>query len=442
MPPPATTPGIELTLPQVRQVAVQALQAGRPELAYTLAQGLLKADPTSSFAYFTRANAQALLGQPRAARKSAAKSYRYANTTLNRFEAAELAARLSYAEQRPTLTQLWLRRAVQHAPNKEIEARLGRDYGTVRAQNPVSFSLRGGLRPSNNVNNGSDTTVQIIDGLPFTGTLSGSALALSGTVATMDASLGYRLQGNATSRTTIGGRLFVKRVALDSNAQALAPSVRNSDLGTTYGEASLRHDFLLGQTGNQAYITGAFGQFWFGGERSYDFARLEAGRDWALSKATKFRLDAAAEQRQSARDAPFDSTSLAFVAGVSQARGNGDSMSFALNLRHTESDFVNARTRSATLSTSYSFGQQMGPVKVSAGLVAGYSDYPDYVVVFAVPGGRQDKSIYANLNLFFPDVDYAGFAPTLRIAAGRKFSNVSRFDTREVSVSFGIQSKF
>jgi len=84
----------------------------------------------------------------------------------------------------------------------------------------------------------------------------------------------------------------------------------------------------------------------------------------------------------------------------------------------------------------------IGPARVSAGVVLGYSDYPDYVALFAVPGGRQDKSVYANVSLFFPDVDYAGFAPTVQISTGRKFSNVSRFDTRELSVAMGIQSKF
>ena len=91
---------------------------------------------------------------------------------------------------------------------------------------------------------------------------------------------------------------------------------------------------------------------------------------------------------------------------------------------------------------TYSFADQIGPALVSVGLVLGRSDYPDYVAVFNVPGGKQDRSAYADVNIFLPDMDYAGFAPTVRIRAGRTQSNVSRFDTREISVAVGIRSKF
>ena len=85
----------------------------------------------------------------------------------------------------------------------------------------------------------------------------------------------------------------------------------------------------------------------------------------------------------------------------------------------------------------------MGPVKLDLALTLGYSDYPNYQSGFiVVPGGRQDKSIYADVNLMFENWDYAGFAPSLRIRAGRTSSNDSRFQTRELSIGLGIQSKF
>jgi hypothetical protein len=79
---------------------------------------------------------------------------------------------------------------------------------------------------------------------------------------------------------------------------------------------------------------------------------------------------------------------------------------------------------------------------VSAGLVLGKTDYDDYVAVFSVPGGKQDYATYADVNVLLPDVDYAGFAPSVNFRAGRTRSNVSRFETRELSVSLGFQSKF
>lgn len=433
---------VQLSLPQARQLAVAALRQGQPKLAYSLAQGLLKADHKSSFAHFTLANAQGLLGQATPARKSAARAYRFADTKLRRFEAAELAARLSFAEERPTLTQLWLRRAVQNAPNTKVEEQLGKDYGQLRAINPFSFSIRGGLRPSSNVNGGSNTAVQIIDGIPATGMLSGSAQALSGTVATLDTALRYRLRGTKRSRTEIASRLYVKRVFLTGDAKVQAPDVENSDLSSTYAELRLDHSFALGDKGNAARLGAAIGQFWYGGDKNFDFLSLNAGHSWQLSKRTKVTVDTFTEGRKSDVSSQLDRVIYGFATGLKHARQNGDKLSFGLNLRKTESDFRNARYTSATFSAKYAFANQFGPAKITTGIAAAYSDYPDYFAVVPVPGGRQDKSIYANINFLFVDADYAGFAPNLRVTAGRKFSNVSRFETEELSVSLGIQSKF
>ncbi len=438
-PPP---PDLELTLPQAREVAAQALMTGQPMLAAQIARGLLTADPQSSFAHFVLAKALGAMGEATHARKSATRAYRYAHTPVHRFEAAELAARLSYAENRPTVTQLWLRRAAQNAPDRQTETQLGEDYARVRSQNPLSFSLSGALRPSSNVNNGADTAVQIIDGLPFTGTLSGSAQALSGLIGSLDARAGYRLRATETALTRMSARLYVQRVALDSASRAQALTVSNGDFGSTFSELALTHSFAVGQGGGSAQLETAVGQYWTGGAEYYSFARVGAQRRWILDEATRFTLGASVEQRISALSDKLDSTSIDLRAGTHHKLSYGDGVSLLMNIRATESDFANSRTRSAALQASYSFAEKIGPAEVSVGMVVGYADYPEYVAIFAVPGGRQDRSVYADVNLFFADMDYAGFAPTLRMRAGRKFSNVSRFETRELSVSLGIESKF
>ncbi len=432
----------EITLPEARALAIEALSRGDPLLAHGLAQGLLQADPKSSFAYFTLAQAQKLMGQPTPARRSAAKSYRYADQSLHRFEAARLAAGLAYAEERPTLAQLWVRRAAQNAPNAQTERQLASDYSRLRAENPLSFSMQGGIRPSSNVNNGSDMAVQIIDGLPYIGTLNGAAQALSGLDAHIDGRLGYRLRGTKRSRTTMQARMYVRRVALSSGARALAPTARNSDYGTTFAEIGLHHEFVIGNTGATGQAGLSFGQLWAAGARSYDFTRLALGRNWRLGENTRLTLDGTVELRKSARDPFFDSQVYAVVAGVDHKLRSGDRIGLTLNLRQTESRFFNAGNSSATIRASYGFGRQIGPARISAGLTAEYTDYPDFALVFVVPGGRQDRSLFADMNFFFPDIDYAGFAPNLRISAGRTSSNVSRYETRQFSVSLGIRSKF
>ena len=244
--PVAAEQSVALSLPEARSLAVHALNGERPALASQIAQGLLIADPHSAYAHYVLATAHADMGHGTDGRKSAARAYRYADTRVQKFQAAELAARLTFADGHPTLTQLWLRRAVQNAPTPEIEEQLARDYARVRRENPFRFSITGGVKPSSNVNNGADTAQQVIDGLPFTGRLSGSAQALSGIVGTVDAVVGYRLRSTQKTRTDLSGRLFVQRVALDSGSHDLAPEARNGDFGATYADVSLRQSFAVG----------------------------------------------------------------------------------------------------------------------------------------------------------------------------------------------------
>lgn len=433
---------VVLSLSEARNVAVHALATGRPELAVQIAAGLLQADPDSSYAHFVLANAFANMGRHKDGRKSAARAFRYTKQPKQRFEAAELAARLSYAEARPTLTQLWLRRAFQNAPNKQIEKQLGRDYNRVRQQNPLSFSLRGELRPSSNVNNGADTALQIIDGLPFTGQLSGSSQALGGLISSFAGTVGYRLRGTPRSRTNVSAQIYVQRIQLDGDARALAPDLRNSDLGSTYGKIELGHKFAVGTDGGSARLAAAVGQYWSGSNLRYSFFRLEGARNWRLDARSSLSLDISIDQRISAINDLFDSQTLGIEASAQHTLAWGDRTDVSLSLQQSDSDFVNSRVSSAALRMSYSFADRIGPALVSAGLVFGTLDFPDYFAVFDVPDGRQDTSTYVDLNFFLPDLDYAGFAPTVRLRAGRSRSNVSRFDTRELSLSVSVRSKF
>ena len=80
-------------------------------MAINLAQGLLKADPDDAYAHLVLATAMARAGHPKEARRAASLAYRHGSTPRARVQAAQLAARSALQEQRPTLTQLWLRRA-------------------------------------------------------------------------------------------------------------------------------------------------------------------------------------------------------------------------------------------------------------------------------------------------------------------------------------------
>ena len=102
-----------LSLGQAREVAVRALHAGDTHLAIQIASGLLHANPKDPMAHYILALAYADLSKPARARKHASRAYRLSEPGPDRFRTAELAARMAFAEERLSLTQLWLRRTTK-----------------------------------------------------------------------------------------------------------------------------------------------------------------------------------------------------------------------------------------------------------------------------------------------------------------------------------------
>jgi hypothetical protein len=435
---------VELSLEQARNLAIRALEAGDPGQAIRLAKEVLKVDPKDPLAYYIIARSYAGLDDPQLARRAAGYAYRHAEPGPARFEAAQLAARMAFESENCTLSQLWLRRTALHAPTERDEQLVAEDYRILRRVNPWALRLRTDLRPSDNVNNGSDTSRNIIDGVPDDGTISGAGLALSGLIGSLDIAPAYRLHQNGVSRTTLGARLYIERVALSDSAKATAPEATGADFASTYAELSLGHARTEGETGSGGQLEAdlAFGESWYGGERNYRFARIGAARRWRPDRDTLFALRAEAERRFDARYTTNDARVLSLGADYGHAFGNGDVLNLTLALQEADAVSINGTYSTASMRASYTLGQPVGPALLSLGLVLGYTHYNQFL--FSLDGAvpRTDKSLYGDVSLIFDRYDYAGFVRTLRLRTGRKDSNFSRFSSREVSVSLGIGSKF
>ncbi|MEM6759915.1 MAG: hypothetical protein AAF601_10595 [Pseudomonadota bacterium] len=440
---PAPPQQAEITLDRARVLARQALARGDLVLAIKLARGLLEADPDDANAHMIVAVAMARAGEANEARKSAARAYRISDTKPARMQAAQLAAKAALHDNRPTLTQLWLRRAALNVADDVSKDRIATDYARVRTINPLSFRINAGLRPSNNVNNGADSALQVIDGVPIVGTLSGGAQALEGTIGTVDIDLSYRLRQSARSVTRLGGRFYMRRVWLSSSAKAQAPGLADDALDSTYVDVSLSHAFALGAEGNTASAGVRLGRAWAAGDEDYDFVALSASRSVKLGDPMRLSFAVVAEERDVARDEVFDQTRLQFNTRLSRKLQNGDRISLSYAITDTDADHVNLRSMAQSLRGSYAFEKPLGPAKVSTALTLGRSNYDDFRVGFIrVPGGREDTSVYGDVTFFFHEYDYGGFAPSVRLRAGRRDSNVSRYDSTEVSVNFQIRSTF
>lgn len=445
---------VSMGLDQARALAATALQQGNPALALQIGQGLLQADPQDALAHAIIAQALRQQGRTGAARQAAARAYRHATTGQMKFDTAQLAARLSVEDRAYTGAQLWLRRSLLHVPDPTMRPRIEQDYRRVRAMAPLDLGLRLSLAPSSNVNNGADSPYALIDGVPVVGLLDGLSQALSGVTGSADLSLGYRLRGDAQGETRAVMRAYGSRVWLDASSRELANSfpgadVSDSDFSFALLEAGLRHVHRTG-TGNgtgasQGFIAAelAGGRSWYGGDPYQRFWRIGLSQGLRLSGTTTLVLNGTAERRafEDGPNRPIRTRGLQGTLGV--RLGNGDRLSLSLGLRDSDSDSRNAVARGKTAYLRYDIGRPIGPVRLGLTLGAARTDYPDYAVGFiAVPGGRQDDTVFGSLEMLFPDLDYAGFAPTLTLRAQKTRSNFSRFDASELAVSFGIRSLF
>lgn len=431
-----------ISLDEARGLARRALHVGDFDLARQIAMGLVQADETDAYAYGVLAAAHARMNDPKLARAAVRLSYRHSDTAATKFGAARTAASIAYQQNRPTISQAWLRIAAAHADTPEQKKLLASDYRNVRAANPLSFNIKVSLAPSDNVNNGTDNVLEVINGVPTLGIYNASSRALSGMVGVLDTRLRYRLAQNKTSRTTATGRIYTRQVNLSNSAKAAAPNVSNSDFASTYAELGLEYQFAAGKKGNSVTLSGALGASWSGGDRSYDFAKLSARRGIRLSPSDRLSFSGTAEQRFSTVSALRDVEVFTLGTHYSHRRENGDRLSLGLTVQDVSGDFTNADYQTASVRASYAFGKQVGPVQITTGVTFGYTDYASYVLVRPVDGGRQDQSLYGDVSFFFADYDFAGFAPTVQLRTGRRSSNVNRFEIGETTISLGIQSKF
>ncbi|MCB1343421.1 MAG: hypothetical protein KDK24_20625 [Pseudooceanicola sp.] len=431
---------ISLSLPQARALAEAALARQDYALAVRMGQGLLEANRRDTGAWYLVAAAQAGQGNPRAARAAVTRAYRFAQTPGDKTRAAELAARFAVREGRPTMAQAWLRRAAIHIDTPEQEARLAADYRALRRINPWSFALRTDVRPSNNVNGGSSAVYNVIDDV-IAPDFPLATQALEGTVASVDARVGYRLRASASSATTLGGRLYVQRVKLAGSARAVNPLARDSDYGATWGEISLHHGFQV--QGGTAAVELTLGESWYGDLRNFRSAELAGERNWRIGTASSLQLNARVERRFDARSTVNEATGLGVGAFYSHRFADDGRFGLSLALRDTRAESINGTYSSASLRASYAFGRKIGPARLTLALGAEMADYPLFRLSGAIPATRrEDVAHYGEVSLFFPDFDYAGFAPTLSLRAGERSSNFSQYTNREVSVALGVQSKF
>ncbi|MBE0414160.1 surface lipoprotein assembly modifier [Yoonia sp.] len=424
---------IEVSLEEARVIATRAFLAGDTDTALQIAQGLLQANPDDRAALVIVAAA----ADPATGRKAGARAWALSETDAQRYEAARLTA-LAYArEERFTLATFWLRRALTVAPTDDETARTTQDAAQLVRLNPWSNAISFALVPSNNVNGGADDDILTAPGLPD-GTLSPDAQALAGIRAVLGVRTQYRLSQSAEQRTTVALSYQGSRVRLEDSAAAAGVSGRA--FATDAADVTLGHDRALDSGSMSARLT--FGTYDFGRKDYYDFQRLTLGRALPLTDATSLQV-VATQERQTYAQTNIGTIDRTALRGTLAHRLNSrDRISATLTYTHSEGDSVNYSYDDWSLEGSYAWADPFGPVTLAIGGGVKWSDYPDYVLIFPVDGGREDLTFFYSMNMGFNDLTYAGFTPGLQISGNVADSNISRFTRNTVSVGLTLNSNF
>lgn len=431
-----------LTLDQARAIGAQTLQAGRQDIALVVADHILALAPQDSFGHFLKAQAFLRAGQPSKARAPARLAFRHAQSDVQKFEAARLAAALAAQDKKFLPGQIWMRRAIQAAPSDQARQAAAQDFRAIRHHAPLSLKFNLSVSPSDNVNGGANEAKHEVDGLDMTGLLSPDALALSGVITRASAVAGYRLQRTQTSETRAVMIGSAQHVSLSDEAKDTAPNAKNHDYGYRTIEAGISHVQAIGTAGTRISFGAFAGRGWLGGTHSYDSTRLFLGLTQPLSERTTLHLSRNNRNQRDAEFAVKDLKDQTWSLGLSFQLANADQLSAHIFSGEIDSQNTQSARTNKGLSLGYSRAKPLGPVSLSASIKAEERRYEDYAVIFPVPGGRQDTQITGAIDMGVAPLSVYGFVPTVTVSRDRTRSNVSRFDIDSTSVSLGLKSEF
>jgi hypothetical protein len=429
---------LTLTPDQVQLAAVTAIEQNQPRIALELSNALLQRDSTDFFALLINSRAARNLGLVDQAKASALAAWRLARTPDQKFQSSLLMAQALSSAGARTRAQLWLRRAVQHAPSEQARQLAIRDFAYVRSRNPWSTSLSFNISPTSNVNNGSaNSTTRLFD-LPFEFKLSGDAQALSGTEISAGISTTYKFAASAAGQTAVNLRYFSRSYVLSSDAMAKAPMAKGSDYAFSTASVSLSRRIFGSAPTSPVDLSIGFGQNWYGGSLYTHFIQGRATKSLALAPNQSLSFTLAADKQISDRNQP-DVHSVSAGTSYTRRFQNGGQLQIGLDATKSTSKAENNDFTLRRISAAY---QLPKPVLSAHIVLSAAYQTRDFPLSAYSSAGRQDETVEGGVTLVFDKVDYYGFSPTVTLNASSNRSNIGLYETGEYGVRVGFQSAF
>ena len=439
---PVRAETVTLGLDAARSVARDAYLSGDPSLALALSLRLLEADPHDPQSLLLVSAAQVALGQPELGFAAGQKAWHFApKDAALRYEIARHTALAAYQNNQFSRAQFWLRRASDYASDDTQKRQTAEDYAQLRAQNPLSFMLSFGIAPSTNINGGAKGQSLLIDRDFVLGNILRDGQALAGVQARARAQLRYRISQSARSQTLLGLRLSTTAHRFSTAAQKAAPSARARDLNETGVEVSLNHDFITAQGNPPINLSLNIGQNWAAGHIIGPNLRVEAALPLIARKDFALRLAGAAERQWQ----PAGTSDAVYVSLDSQRSATNGVWSLGVRASKSHGDGRNQNSYSIGAQTGFAPDASFGPFTAAGRLNATYRAYAapyELGAGIAVRDGRQDQTIDLSIDFGFKDLSWMGFTPTITLSQTETRSNISRYDTSDTGIAFGINTQF
>ncbi len=434
-----------LTLDEARRVAQQAALAGDHALARALAIRLAEVDPLDARALLILSASATAMGDAEVGLAAGQAAWRAARRRPEglppdlRYDIARHAAHAAWSAGRLTTAQIWLRRATDKAPDAHEYDRSVQDFRQVRGQNPLKLAFSLSVTPSSNLNGGASSGWLTIDDWYFVGPQSGTSLALSGFRTIGQAQMIYALPPDATGRTYLGLRAFGAFHDLSSEAKRITGGLSGTYLNFTSVEGSLSRQMNWPGTKWPLSLKASLGHAWEAGESAGPLLRLEGTTPVWMRDSGYLNVTVLSEW-QDRPDGMMQSTGISLEG---EAKAGPGRIGWSLALRDGNGPDVNRQYRSVSGEVSYEPDRSFGNIRLRGALSAGMRDFPEYTLgPFGVTDGREDRNLGLSLDIMPDGLTVMGYVPRVTLNAQATDSNISRFETRQMGVSLGIDSRF
>lgn len=333
---------------------------------------------------------------------------------------------------------LWtLRRAANHAPNRDAADDTRAVFQALRADVPFRLALDFAVRPSDNINGGVEDRTFQLGGLTLL--FPDEALALSGVEFVGAADLSHRVARTAHTRTDLFLSLYGRTYSLSQEAQDMAPEASGSDYALTQVAGGLAQTFGQDPTRRPLTLAVQAGRVHHGGDPLRRFARLGFGQGLSAPQGMSLDIGGYVEWQDPLRADQPNARWVGLYGTTAWRLPNRDVLSVAADLQRYDADIATYAYDAGTLALRWARADPVLGTSLTFETRLGARHYDSFSLSL---DGRDDRSIAVSAKAVFNHLSSFGFSPAVTLTAEQTESTVARYDTRALRLGIGMQSNF